>query len=126
MTAGLALAGSQPIFALTQEQAIENCRASVGRPFVQACMRGGRGESRETCRAQATPKVRECVVAALNAANGRANVPVAAPTEQGPSQEVAEQADALPSAFVAPPRTISDITAILDSEKPDSQKIAKL
>ncbi|MGZ5232785.1 MAG: CHAT domain-containing protein, partial [Burkholderiales bacterium] len=44
----------------------------------------------------------------------------------GPSQAAAEQAEALPSGFVAPPRTITDITAILDSEKPDAAQIAKL
>ena len=123
---GLVWVGGQGVFALTTEEAVENCRASVGRPLVQACMRGGRGESRETCRAQATPKVRECVIAALNAANGRANVPVTVPKEQDPSRAITEQAEALPSNFVAPPRTISDITAILDSEKPDPAKIAKL
>lgn len=123
---GLVWVGGQGAFALTTEEAVENCRASVGRPLVQACMRGGRGESRETCRAQATPKVRECVIAALNAANGRANVPVTVPKEQDPSRAITEQAEALPSNFVAPPRTISDITAILDSEKPDPAKIAKL
>ena len=31
----------------------------------------------------------------------------------------------MPAGFVAPPRTVSDITAILDSEKPDPQKIAQ-
>ncbi len=63
---------------------------------------------------------------ALNAANGRANVPVAVPTEQGPSADIEKQAEALPTQFVAPPRTITDITAILDSEKPDPAKIAAL
>jgi CHAT domain-containing protein/tetratricopeptide (TPR) repeat protein len=125
-TLGLTLVGGQDAFALSKEDALENCRATVGHPLVQACMRGGRGESREACRAQASPKVRECVIAALNRANGRANVPVAVPKEQGPSEAIAEQADALPSVFVAPPRTISDITAILDSEKPDAAQIAKL
>ncbi len=121
----LLLAAGQAAFALTQDQARENCKATVGRPFVQACMHGGRGD-REKCRELATPKVRACVVAAMNAANGRANVPVAVPKEQGPSEEVAKEAAALPTAFVAPPRTITDITAILDSEKPDPAKIAKL
>lgn len=124
LTLGFALVGGQQAFALTQEDALENCRATVGRPIVQACMRGG--GDREACRAQASPKFRACVIAALNAANGRANVPVAVPKEQGPSQAVAEQAKTLPSGFVAPPRTITDITAILDSEKPDAAKIAKL
>ena len=123
---GLAFAGSQHASALTKEEAIENCRASVGRPIVQACMAGNRNGDREACRALATPKVRACVIAALNAANGRANVPVAAPTEQAPSADIAKQAAALPTGFVAPPRTITDITAILDSEKPDPAQIAKL
>src|SRR5690348_18448345 len=95
LTLGLALAGTQGASALTKEEAIENCRATVGRPLVEACMRGGRGESRETCRAQPTPKVRECVIAALNKANARANVPVEAPKEQAPSAAVGEQDEGL-------------------------------
>ena len=30
-----------PASALTKEAAIENCRKSVGKPIVMACMRGG-------------------------------------------------------------------------------------
>jgi CHAT domain-containing protein len=127
--AGLALllasAGVRPAMALSQEQAIEDCRNSVGRPFVQQCMGGNKG-AREECRAKAFPVVRACVLKALNAANGRANAPVAMPTEQGPSDEIVKQAEALPTQFVAPPRTITDITAILDSEQPDPAKIAAL
>ena len=97
---------------------------TVGRPIVQACMRasGGAGNF-EACRAQATPKVKACVMAALNAAHGRANVAVAIPTEAAPR---VSPAGALPAGFVAPPRTITDITAILDSEKPDLKTIEKL
>ncbi len=111
--------------ALTQEAAIENCRAKVGRPIVQACMRGSGGaDNLDACRAKATPQVRACVQAAMNAANGRANVAVAIPTEAAPKTLVAPVA--LPASFVAPPRTIADITAILDSEKPDVKTIEKL
>ncbi len=43
--AGLALvlisAGAREALALSLEQAREDCRASVGRPFVQQCMHGG-------------------------------------------------------------------------------------
>jgi len=60
---------------------------------------------------------------AMNAANGRANVPVAVPAEESIDLPVA---NALPAGFVAPPRTINDITAILDAEKPDASAIAKL
>jgi len=68
-------------FALSKEAAIENCRMKVGKPIVQACMRasGGAGNL-EACRAKASPPVKACVLAALNAANGRANVAVAIPT----------------------------------------------
>jgi tetratricopeptide (TPR) repeat protein len=111
-----------PAFALTKEAAIENCRMSVGRPIVMACMRGG-GGSIEACREKARPQVVACVMAALNAANGRANVAVAVPTEAAPKLE---PGTALPAGFIAPPRTISDIAAILDSEKPDPALIEKL
>jgi CHAT domain-containing protein len=121
----MTLAGTGQVLALTKEQAIENCRNTVGRPIVQACM-GGRRDSGniEQCRAQASPKVKACVIDALNKANGRANVAVPVPKES--LDPVANPDNALPAAFVAPPRTIADITAILDSEKPDQQKIDKM
>ena len=68
-------------------------------------------------------RVKACVMAALNAANGRANVAVAIPTEAAPKVSAGS---ALPAGFVAPPRTITDITAILDSEKPDLKTIEEL
>ena len=109
-------------FALTKEAAIENCRERVGRPIVMSCMRGG-GGSLEGCREKARPSVVACVIAAMNAANGRANVAVAVPLEAAPK---AVPGTALPAGFVAPPRTISDITAILDGEKPDPALIERL
>lgn len=113
--------------ALTQEAAIENCRMTVGKPIVQACMRaaGGRkgGADLEACRTQARPQVKACVLAALNAANGRANVAVELPKEVAPKLD---PGTALPKDFIAPPRSISDITAILDGEKPDEKMIAEL
>ena len=87
-------------------------------------MRGSGGAGNlEACRAKATPQVKACVMAALNAANGRANVAVAIPTEAAPKVPAGS---ALPAGFVAPPRTITDITAILDSEKPDLKTIEEL
>lgn len=124
-------AGALPLtvtesFALSQEAAIESCRMSVGKPIVMSCMRSG-GGSLEACRAQATPRVRACVMAAMNAANGRANVAVGIPTEAAPKTPSRNaSAPASPAAFVAPPRTITDITAILDNEKPDAKKIEEL
>jgi CHAT domain-containing protein/tetratricopeptide (TPR) repeat protein len=130
LSAAVLTASAVSALALTQEAAVENCRNTIGRPFVQSCVRGMGGRQSASfeanlasCREQITPKVRACVMAAMNAANGRANVAVAAPTEAAP---VAPAADALPVGFVAPPRTIADITAILDSEKPDVKKIEEL
>ncbi|TYO66080.1 CHAT domain-containing protein [Bradyrhizobium hipponense] len=113
--------------ALTKEAALENCRMTVGKPIVQACMRAGGGPAGganlEACRAKATPQVRACVMAALNAANGRANVAVELPKEVAPKLDPAA---ALPKGFVAPPRSIADITAVLDGEKPDEKMLAEL
>ncbi|MGV7218937.1 CHAT domain-containing protein [Bradyrhizobium sp. UFLA05-112] len=124
---GALLASTGPVFALTQEAAVENCRMTVGKPIVQACMRAGGGPAGganlEACRAKAKPQVHACVLAALNAANGRANVAVAAPKEEAPKLA---PGTALPKGFVAPPRTIADITSILDSEKPNEKLIAEL
>jgi len=117
------LGSSGSAAALTKEAALENCRMTVGKPIVQACMHSGGGADREACRAKASPQVKACVLAALNAANGRANVAVELPKEAAPKLE---PGTALPKGFVAPPRTISDITAILDGEKPDEKLIAEL
>jgi CHAT domain-containing protein len=113
--------------ALTKEAAIENCRMTVGKPIVQACMHAGGGPAGgadlEACRAKASPHVKACVLAALNAANGRANVAVELPKEAAPKLDPGA---ALPKDFIAPPRNISDITAILDGEKPNEKMIAEL
>ena len=78
---------------------IEACRQSVGRPIVHACVL--REEQRQ---AAGTP-------------------PPPAPKDEGATApQVAGQVQI---AFVAPPRTIADITAILDKEKPDDAKIAE-
>ena len=116
--------------ALSIEQAREACRESVGRPIVQACMQSlrGSGGDREAnlakCRAGATPRVRACVMAALNKANGRANVAIT--VEDGAKKEVVDLGRALPAGFVPPPRTINDITAVLDNEKPDPKSLADM
>jgi hypothetical protein len=126
---------SSRAFALTLEQARERCRETVGRPIVQSCMHAkgfgpGSGKSgfdaeaaREACRATATPQVRACVEKMMTAAHGRANVPVAL-SEEKPSETTLPDQGA--PVFVAPPRTIKDIAAIFDEEKPDPVKIAKL
>src|SRR6267378_4751093 len=125
------LAGSERVSALSKEQAIENCRQTVGTPNVRACMQGmGKGGDREanlaTCRAGVLPKMKACVMAALNAANGRANVAIEIYKNGKPKADAVAPGNALPAGFVAPPRTIADITAVLDNEKPDPAMLAKL
>ena len=116
--------------ALSMEQAKAGCVETIGRSMVQSCMAGqGRGpdaeQKRAACRAKATPSVRACVMAALNKANGRANVAIA--VDDGKTKkEAVDLGNALPAGFVAPPRTIADITAVLDNEKPDPATLAKL
>ena len=116
--------------ALSQEQAVENCRQTVGSPIVRACMQsmggGDKEANRAKCRETASPKVRACVLAALNAANGRANVAIELHKGGKPQGPKVAPGNALPAGFVAPPRTIADIAAILDSEKPDAATLAKL
>jgi CHAT domain-containing protein len=124
------LALPQTAYALTVEQAGARCRETVGRPIVLACMQGMRGSGDKEsnlvkCRARAAPTVRACAMAALNKANARANVAIS--IDDGKSKkEVINLGDALPAGFVPPPRTIADITAVLDNEKPDPATLAKL
>ena len=108
--------------ALTPDQALANCRATVGTPTIQACAAGDRSKI-DACRAKGAPRVKACVMAALNAANGRPNVPLAL---NKPKTQAVAPGNALPSGFVAPPRTIADITAILDKEKPDPKTLAAI
>jgi CHAT domain-containing protein len=125
------IAASERASALSKEQAIANCRETIGHPIVQACMqRLGKGGDREanlaTCRAGASPKVKACVMAALNAANGRANVAIELYKNGKPKDDLVAPGNPLPAGFVAPPRTIADIAAVLDNEKPDPATLAKL
>ncbi len=116
--------GVTPVLALTQDEARESCRMSAGRPFVQTCMKSGGGD-REACREKASPLVRACVLAAMNKANGRANVAIEL-NKGGKPKDAVAPGNALPAGFVAPPRTIADIASVLDSEKPDDATLAKL
>jgi CHAT domain-containing protein len=120
----------QAAYALSMEQANANCRETVGRQIVHACMQEMRGSGDKEsnlvkCRAKASPTVRACTTAAMNKAHGRANVAIS--IDDGKSKkEAINLSDALPAGFVPPPRSIADITAVLDSEKPDAATLAKL
>lgn len=115
--------------ALSLEQARANCWATTMHPLVTACMQQvGKGGDREAnlakCRASAAPRNKACVDAALNKANGRANVAIT--LDNGTKKEIVDLGHALPAGFVPPPRTITDITAVLDKEKPDPKSLADM
>src|SRR4029079_15917344 len=118
------VAGALPSQAATHEEIVESCRQSVGRPIVQACM-GGRRDMLEECRKKATPAVRACVIKEEQRIAATKAAPAAAKDKE---EEAALKGDrgAVAAGFVAPPRTIADITAILDSEKPHPATLAKL
>ncbi|MBV9347543.1 MAG: CHAT domain-containing protein, partial [Pseudolabrys sp.] len=61
-----------------------------------------------------------CVIATEQKIAAKKAAP-AAPVEAAPQGDISS----VQTAFVAPPRSIADITAVLDQEKPDAAKIAK-
>ncbi|MDZ4368430.1 MAG: hypothetical protein U0987_15620, partial [Afipia sp.] len=121
------LAAIVPASALELEQARERCRASIGKPTYMACRQTG--GQHDGCMARAKAAATPCVRNAMMAARPKAALfdatKVSAPTKE----DIAAGAAALAkgnAVLVAPPRTVSDITAILDQQKPDPAKIAEL
>jgi CHAT domain-containing protein len=112
----------QPVFAATHDQIVEMCRQLM-HPQMQACvqakgLKGNPDAIRQQC---GMVIVRPCVMREEQ----KQAAGVAAPAAPKDNTAVAPQdAAAVQPVFVAPPRTIADITAILDSEKPDDAKIA--
>jgi CHAT domain-containing protein len=121
------IAWSHSAVAASHEQIVERCRESA-RPQVQACMMrkrvtGDRDSNLAACRESVgRPIVHACVLREEQKQAARTGAPAApkAETAIAPTDAAAVQ-----PVFVAPPRTITDITAILDSEKPDEAKIAE-
>jgi CHAT domain-containing protein len=118
----------QPVLAQTHEQILEQCKRAL-MPQLHACVVGKVGnpqaaigaeleKARQAC-GQAI--VRPCVMSEESKIAARVGAP-AAPTDN--TAIAPADAAPVPTAFVAPPRSIADITAILDSEKPDPAKIA--
>lgn len=123
MAVGLFTLG--PAAAANHDQIVDMCRQAM-RPQIQACAlaKGLRGNP-EAVRAQCgMPLVRPCVMREEQKQAAGVAAP-AAPKEDIPNAAAGAVAAPLQPVFVAPPRTIADITAILDSEKPDAAKIAK-
>ena len=120
---GLVVAGG-PAFAFDKEAALEACRASVGKPTYQACKKSG--GDHETCFAKARAVVQPCFKAKMPTAALFDAAKVSAPDAKEAAETAKAVAKLAPQSLVAPPRSISDITAILDQQKPDTAKIAEL
>jgi hypothetical protein len=103
--------------AATHEQIVERCRESA-RPQVYACMMGKRGTGdRESNLAACRESVGKPIVLACVLREEQKQAVKAAPPA-APKDETAvtpNDAATVQPVFVAPPRTIADITAILDS-----------
>jgi CHAT domain-containing protein len=109
-------------FGATHDEIIASCKESLHEQ-IRACalakgLRGDPEAVRERC---GSPMVHACVIQREIKQSAGAPAP-ATPAEPGAAP--APGAPPVRAAFVAPPRTIADITAILDSEKPDQAKIA--
>ncbi len=114
-------------FAASHDEIVATCKEQAA-PAVVACMQGKRGVGDHDANlAQCRESVGRPIVLAcvrreeLKAAAGKAAP--AAPKVDAPNP--ADAALATRPVFVAPPRTIADVTAILDKEKPDEAVIAK-
>jgi hypothetical protein len=116
-----------PASAATHEQIVDACREAA-RPTVIACIQSRRGAAdrdtlREQCRQSVgIPFVKACVRREEQKEAAGKPAP-AAPKMEETSPPGGEPALIRPS-FVAPPRTTADIRAILDREQPDPAKIA--
>jgi len=113
---------STALFAASHDQIIEMCRERL-HPQIMACaqakgLKGNPEAVRNQCGA---PLVHACVQ--REEIRQSAGTPAPAAPKDNSAVAPAETITIQPT-FVAPPRTIADITAILDSERPDEVKIA--
>ncbi len=127
-TAFAIIAASPSARAASHEQIIESCR-QAHMEELRACVRGKVGnpksaigpeleKARQACGGAI---VRPCVLREEQ----KQAAGVAAPAAPKDAPAAADAPLEIRTSFVAPPRTIADITAILDSEKPDEAQIAK-
>lgn len=114
--------------AASHEQIIEACR-QAHMEELRTCVRGKVGNPRTAIgpelekarQACGGAIVRPCVLREEQKQAAGVAAP-SAPKDAAPTADVPLE---IRTSFVAPPRTIADITAILDSEKPDEAQIAK-
>jgi CHAT domain-containing protein len=118
---------SSPANTLELNGAIESCRNSSGKPAYITCKQNG--GTHEVCFGKARAIVQACVKSAMIAARPKAALfsaeKLSAPASRG-APSAADVARDASASLVAPPRTISDISAILDRQKPDPAVVTKL
>jgi hypothetical protein len=122
-------------FAMPLEQAREKCVAPL-KPAVAACVRrhwmeGGPpripGMYLAQCKKPYEASVRKCMTDAMYPGLRQISQPEQGAQKSKPQTPTAESiAIEVQPGFLASPRTIADITAILDQEKPDPERLAKL
>ncbi|HXW39880.1 MAG TPA: CHAT domain-containing tetratricopeptide repeat protein [Xanthobacteraceae bacterium] len=112
----------RPACAASHEQIVDMCRQLM-HPQMQACIqaKGLRGQPDAIRQQCGMAIVRPCVLREEQKQAARVSPPAAPKEDLGVAPK---DLGAVQPTFVAPPRTIADITAILDSEKPDEAKIA--
>jgi len=124
----VSIVGLAPAVAASHDQIMAMCRQSL-MPQLRACVQGKVGNPRNAADAQLQKAREQCGAQYVRPCVTREEAKQAAgtPAPAAPKEDAAAVpagAVPLPTTFVAPPRTIADITAILDSEKPDAAKIA--
>jgi CHAT domain-containing protein len=114
--------------AASHEQIIESCR-QAHMEELRACVRGKVGNPRSAIGPELEKARQACGGAIVRPCVLREEQKQAAGVAAPSAPKDAAAAPDVPlemrTSFVAPPRTIADITAILDSEKPDEAQIAK-
>ncbi len=123
VTATLLLTPLSHLCALERDQAIESCRNSSGKPAYMACKQGG--GTHEACFARSRSIVQGCVKSAMTAARPKAALFSPEKLTAQPKPNAADVAKDAAAPLLAPPRTVSDISAILDQQKPDPAEIAR-
>src|SRR5215472_2332862 len=114
--------------AASHEQIIESCRQAHTEE-LRACVRGKVGNPRDAIGGELEKARQACGAAIVRPCVLREEQKQAAGVAAPAAPKDAAAAPDVPldirASFVAPSRTIADITAILDSEKPDEAQIAK-
>lgn len=116
---------SAPTIALTHEELLQMCRESAGAPILKSCTgQPKNSEYMRECREKSSRAVNTCYQAQVQKEAAKKAAPK---TPTGPKQDISTlNLEAMAPTFVAPPRTIADIAAILEKEKPDPEQIKKL